>query len=716
MARTLILLTASLLLGGTLFAQPVETPLRTNLILTGPADHARSLDRIVINVYVPVNGDARFCASSSLLGEILDSVHFEACSGLEVGAFEVQDTCVTFQNNGVLGQDAICLSACDTNDACLDFELRFIAAGYVDLPFVDDFAYDGPYPRTDIWLDRNIFVNYTLSRDPLTVGVATFDGLDETGTPYPGGIGFSDELTSGFMDLSDGRERYLSFYSQPKGFGIKPRTEDSLTVDFRSADGQWIRVWQHEGLSKDVATSAPSPDFAYQRLTIDSAFRHDAFQFRFRNRSKNEGLQELWHVDYVRLGSDEETSEPFRDIAFTYPPRSVLSPYSHMPSSHFEPGEVRTNVISSVNNIDQVVLTMNDPTIRVFYGQQELMARTFIEPVQNWTLRPGRVSYDFQLNDGGSMNYERLQDALTAIVQPQGRYEIITTLDFRREDEIIKADQNNIVTGITHFDNYFAYDDGSAESAIIDNGVGDQRTTLALEFHTNMDDQLQGLQIHIPHIEGDISTQHFNLKVWIDSLDDEPEFVQELVKPYYADAFFDTLQGFTTYDLRDSADQKTSFRIPKGRFFIGWEQVRLNSLKIPVGYDINSPDAARFLFFNAGLGWINVGESGLLRPGALMIRPIMGNEPVISTPLRDFEEQEMVVYPVPSRGTIFIEHGLDRTAGWEVEVFSMQGQRLYTGPLAERLDLADLAPGTYLMKVLHAGLRKQALNKIVISR
>ena len=539
------------------------------------------------------------------------------------------------------------MQVCDTNAVCTDYEIAFVTGPFLTLPFFDDFSTTRPYPDQEFWLDRDVFINNTLATRPLSIGVATFDGLDGSGSPYTGGFGFSDNLTSAFFDLSGETEVYFSFFSQPKGEGIKPRSIDSLVVDFRSPQGAWIRVWQIEGLPNDFSISDPAPDFAYNRLIIPDSFLHDQFQFRFRNRSKNEGLQELWHLDYVRLGKDEVTLESFRDLALQFPPTSLLSPYSSMPSSQFDKPEVRKTIISRVNNLDLVDLTMNDPTFTVTLGNQTLLQRTFIEPVQEWLLSPGLSSFDFDMNDGGSTNYESLQNNLFDALKPGEEYKVVSELRFSRSDEILGAELNNSVTRITEFSNYYAYDDGSAESAIIDRGSsGVKPTQLAVEYHNNVDDILQGVQLHIPHIEGNSSSLFFNLYVWIDSLSEEAAFTQNGVRVYYADSYFDTLGGFTTYDLRDSSGQKISIPIPAGKFYIGWQQIDISGTKIPIGYDLNSPAGLDFLYFNVGQGWLNAGTSSGLRRGSLMVRPVMGNEEVIATSTRTFSAwHNLMVYP-----------------------------------------------------------------------
>src|ERR1035437_3447726 len=49
---------------------------------------------------------------------------------------------------------------------------------------LDDFSYAGPYPDTALWLDNEVFINRGFAKAPITLGVATFDGLNANGYPY----------------------------------------------------------------------------------------------------------------------------------------------------------------------------------------------------------------------------------------------------------------------------------------------------------------------------------------------------------------------------------------------------------------------------------------------------------------------------------------------------------------------------------------------------
>ncbi len=77
------------------------------------------------------------------------------------------------------------------------------------------------------WLDKQAYHNYRFAEKPWTLGVVTFDGLDENGYPYNLGssaVGLADVLHSKPIDMSTvsaANEVYFSFLYQTGGFGTR---------------------------------------------------------------------------------------------------------------------------------------------------------------------------------------------------------------------------------------------------------------------------------------------------------------------------------------------------------------------------------------------------------------------------------------------------------------------------------------------------------------
>ena len=101
----------------------------------------------------------------------------------------------------------------------------------ITLPFFDDFSYNSPVANIDLWQQSSVFVNSSYPINPVTIGVATFDGLDEYGFArnffQANPSAPSDTLLSQKIDLSAIDTAYLMFYFQGKGIGDSPELNDS---------------------------------------------------------------------------------------------------------------------------------------------------------------------------------------------------------------------------------------------------------------------------------------------------------------------------------------------------------------------------------------------------------------------------------------------------------------------------------------------------------
>ena len=86
----------------------------------------------------------------------------------------------------------------------------------VSLPFLDDFSYNSYFPNNLLWEDSAVFINRSYPINPVTIGVATFDGLDANGMAYDISASTqgkrADSLTSKAIDLSAVDSAYLLFY------------------------------------------------------------------------------------------------------------------------------------------------------------------------------------------------------------------------------------------------------------------------------------------------------------------------------------------------------------------------------------------------------------------------------------------------------------------------------------------------------------------------
>jgi len=663
-----------------------------------------------LRLSVPEGGTIDYCLPAAGVDSIA-SVAIEQCNTLQHGTLEVSSECFTYTHSGALGIDKICATTCDSSGNCQELEI-FITAGVVlDLPFVDDFSYDGPYPDASKWLDQDIYVNYNLAERPLGLGVATFDGLDAGGSPYDRPEGVSDRLTSAFLRAAGADNVFVSFFFQPRGFGIKPRVRDSLSLDVKNPAGKWINIWASEGLPESITRFDPAPEFEFTRIQIADSLLSDALQLRFRNRSQQLGLQQIWHLDYVRVAADVGSEETFEDLAFQSRPNGVLAPYTAMPYRHFRDFEsmhvadfyevgLFSHFQTSVN-ADPSTFAVRDESEIVFVTDLLRVRETAADSVNQRTLAPGR--HNFRNVHPAALRAD-LVSALASINPSSEQFEIATQYSFNQQNETEQGVsaylRNNQTEFINVFDNYFAYDDGTAESGLKaenNNGI----ITIVQEYTLNVDDELQGVQFFFPRVEGDNEKLRFNLLIWLDSLAGDPDYVQESLQPLYADTFFDTIQGYTTYDLRDTAGNKISLDVNAGKFFVGWQQVTTTLPgDISVGLDKNRPDGTDFVFFRVNEGdWINVGESNSTINGALMIRPLMGDEEIFSTRVPLLRSSSLEVFPNPARDYLDFYHEEKSVDGWSYQIYGLQGKLLREGLLEPRIRIAGLNTGLYLLAV-----------------
>ena len=122
----------------------------------------------------------------------------------------------------------------------------------LSIPFIDDFSYDFSNVNNDLWEISSVFVNRSYPINPPTIGVATFDGLNQFGRPYSINStidGNADTLLSKAIDLSAINTAYFLFYYQPQGIGDMPQIEDSIILEFLDNNLNWNIIWKKEGTS-----------------------------------------------------------------------------------------------------------------------------------------------------------------------------------------------------------------------------------------------------------------------------------------------------------------------------------------------------------------------------------------------------------------------------------------------------------------------------------
>lgn len=565
----------------------------------------------------------------------------------------------------------------------------------LELPFFDDFSREGSLPHPYFWSDRLVYVNNTYTRDPVTIGVATLDAIDNEGSLNgTTKLAFeSDFLTSQPINLNyPGRnDIWLSFFYEPMGLGDVPEEWDSLTVEFLPVDSlEWETIWSSAGSAQDTFKQVFIP-------IQEERFLKNGFRFRFKNFAslprvdgyddKNNNADH-WNIDYVYLDTARSSNvTALNDVSMISSLGSLLKSYQAIPWRHFPVAyltELKPTIDISYRN--------NDTTVR---NVTRILKITDLEFLETDSTNGGAVNvFPGQLNSFTfPYNFPFIfYDADSAVFEIKS-YLVTENLDYKWNDTVVRFQK---------FFNYYAYDDGSAENGYGLRGEGTANASIAYRFKSHKKDTLRAVQMYFNRTLGDASRDYFHLGIWEHNKDlNEPgELIHRMsgVRPEYADE----LNKFQTYIL-------DTLLIVDDEFYVGW--IKTTERMLNVGWDVGNNNKHNILY-NLGQGWVNTGFNG-----SLMIRPLMGRK--ISWPVarQEIPEISLQVYPNPASDWIHLEFPMaDISSEWKLDIFNLQGKLVYHGVAAEKTHYTgDLPEGLYILRVSQNGMYR-ASSKIMIIR
>lgn len=576
----------------------------------------------------------------------------------------------------------------------------------LNLPFFDDFS-NAPsiYPRCSHWLDNQVYINADMAYRPPSVGVATFEGLDWDGSPYNEGASTSigspaDTLTSQPIRLGGKTAAdaiYLSYYYQPQGLSDRPEEQDSLFLDFKDTSGTWQVVWRKGGLSSGVSIFA-LVEFEQIYIALnDARYLYDGFQFRFRNYAAITGNNDHWHLDYIFMDENRTNNADINhptygssaDVTFTQAPTTPLrDSLTAMPWRHFRALAnpwASTFVLENFNHNHSQVATL-DRTITI----EEIAPNSNTLLTENI---PAVGAYGPSPNLNDSLFHSLLNTPTT--FQPTEKttlettYQIINPSGFQ-SNPIYEG--NDTVRRQTILHNYLAYDDGTAETRVIAQGIG---TKIAVEYTSYIQDTLQGIYFHLPYFRAQPQRGDFvNVKVWLDSLSDATEvFSRDLHRLQFVWGH----NGFCFVDLVDFSNNKILvFLNPGQKFYVGWQQSF--GPEVPVGFD-RSIDNSHRTFVGVGSQWT---PSDLA--GTVMIRPLLSPNAVphliAVKPLPTVATPHLVVYPNPAQDWLNLDlQQISPNAVYTVSIYDKVGRVCYQHPWESQLSIVDWQPGWYVVVV-----------------
>ncbi|MES2139916.1 MAG: T9SS type A sorting domain-containing protein [Bacteroidota bacterium] len=557
--------------------------------------------------------------------------------------------------------------------------------------FLDDFSYNSSYPDSTLWLDNQVFVNRGYAKSPISVGAATFDGLNEKGYPYdffvsPTSSSSADSLTSKPINLLNyinngspvnyliSDSLYFSFFYQPQGLGNAPDLNDSLVLEF-TAPG--ITSWKHIWAVKGSSLSATDSSWKLVMVPIKNIqYLKKGFQFRFRNYATVSGNLDHWNIDYVYLNKFRTKADTiFEDVAFVYNTPSLLSTYSAMPWKHYNSTFMKTTYSNTIRN--NYSIAKNGSFVYKIYDATGIQVNTtysggndnidpfpgyfgnpaFVAPVLNFTIPP--------LTDTTNYTIECI---------------LSTNPDKHKKNDTIRHTQE--------FLNSYAYDDGSAETAF---GLSTLNAQMAEKFTSTIADTLRCIDIYFNPLLTNANLYAFSLNVWNDNGGSPGTAIytsDTVMRPMYAQAGQDQFIHYYLYP---------PLYLNASTFYIGFTQKTTQFLNIGVDKNTNTQDK---IFYNVTGSWNNSPFAG-----SLMMHPVFGIADYyagIDSP--DSKNKNTIsVYPNPANDKLYINLNSDNgSEKITYSIIDLYGRAVLENKSdsAEYIDISSLAEGVYFIRIV----------------
>jgi hypothetical protein len=254
---------------------------------------------------------------------------------------------------------------------------------------------------------------------------------------------------------------------------------------------------------------------------------------------------------------------------------------------------------------------------------------------------------------------------------------------------------NDTIHYYQNFENYYAYDDGTAEKGYGITGQNTAYSSLAYQFTPLVADTLYGVYIYFNQVMNEGNRKYFFLNVWADDngVPGDTVFQKIGVIPEYSDE----INGFLYYSLDTALYVDTTF-------YIGWTKTTDDMLNC--GFDLNNV-SNQHLFYNVSGEWQNSSIEG-----ALMVRPVFGYHPVRSSSIDQPIVADFDIYPNPADDYIKISSISDNDIA---EIYDAMGKLIKRENTAGEISTSDLPSGMYIVRLV-SNKGEYKTKKLLIAR
>ncbi len=569
----------------------------------------------------------------------------------------------------------------------------------VSLPFIDDFSKDH-FPGNEagnevLWEDLTAYRNISFGFNPPTIGVVTFDGLDETGYPHNEFLGNdygpADTLTSVPIDLSSGDNIYISFFSQSGGYGNYPENIDSLVLEFYNTDtDHWDWQWSRPGVT--------NMDFQQTILPVENAaYLQSDFQFRFRNYGTLDGSFDHWNIDFVRLAANRSAADTLLvDVCFASPIYSLLkNDFTQMPWEHYKMNpqsmmvETKPVVLRNLKNAAGALINQTEVTIN-YEGVQQINFIDFEAP----SIQPLSDQVIVQEINSNPNNYFYAP----SVDEDWAEFNINVKLS---SSPNLYPDNDEMNFKQTFLD-YYDYSDHSAESNF---GLGDfpGNARIASKVTAITSDSLIALQIAF--FPSGINSENVNIfmSIWDDDgLNGGPGTLLYQSEDIQHPEFVGQVDGFAIYPLGEKVFVDESY-------YIGFKQT--SPIKATVGIDMNTTLEGDRLYYSLDDNWIPSGINNV----AMMRAQYDSNLDIVG--VQELSLNSMItVFPNPVSNQLYISN-TSALYFDKVVFFDALGNVVKRHNIkGNEIDVQELSQGMYIMTLVSEKTNQRVSKKIIIVR